>query len=145
MTLKEIKLSLKKVLANFGQVETDKGVLEFVGEDLTVGSEVYVNSEIAPDGEYITPDGKTITVESGLIKEIKEPVAEEPVAEEMEEDTPDLQAEINEIKAQLASLVSVVDELATKLQEIESKLAEPATEPAAEEFKKTSKSTLFRN
>ena len=141
MTLKEIKFSLKKVLANFGQVETDKGVLEFVGEEMTVGSEVYINSEIAPDGEYLTPDGKTIVVESGLIKEIKEPVTEEPVA--MQDEA--LQAELDEIKAQLASLVEIVDELASRLEEIEGKLAEPVEKPAPEEFKKTNKTTLFRN
>lgn len=140
MTLKEIKFSLKKVLANFGQVETDKGVLEFVGEELTVGSEVYINSEIAPDGEYLTPDGKTIVVESGLIKEIKEPVAEE-----MQDETVGFQAELDEIKAQLASLVEIVDELASRLEEIETKLAEPIEKPAPEEFKKTNKTTLFRN
>ena len=141
MTLKEIKFSLKKVLANFGQVETDKGVLEFVGEEMTVGSEVYINSEIAPDGEYLTPDGKTIVVESGLIKEIKEPVTEEPVA--MQDEA--LQVELDEIKAQLASLVEIVDELASRLEEIEAKLAEPVEKPAPEEFKKTNKTTLFRN
>ena len=141
MTLKEIKFSLKKVLANFGQVETDKGVLEFVGEEMTVGSEVYINSDIAPDGEYLTPDGKTIVVESGLIKEIKEPVTEEPVA--MQDEA--LQAELDEIKAQLASLVEIVDELASRLEEIETKLAEPVEKPAPEEFKKTNKTSLFRN
>lgn len=141
MTLKEIKFSLKKVLANFGQVETDKGVLEFVGEEMTVGSEVYINSEIAPDGEYLTPDGKTIVVEAGLIKEIKEPVTEEPV--EMQDEA--LQVELDEIKAQLASLVEIVAELASRLEEIEAKLAEPVEKPAPEEFKKTNKTTLFRN
>lgn len=140
MTLKEIKFSLRKVLANFGQVETDKGVLEFVGEEMTVGSEVYINSEIAPDGEYLTPDGKTIVVEAGLIKEIKEPVAEE-----MQDETVGFQAELDEIKAQLASLVEIVDELASRLEEIEAKLAEPVEKPAPEEFKKTNKTTLFRN
>lgn len=141
MTLKEIKFSLKKVLANFGQVETDKGVLEFVGEELTVGSEVYINSEIAPDGEYLTPDGKTVVVEAGLIKEIKEPVTEEPV--EMQDEA--LQVELDEIKAQLASLVEIVAELASRLEELEAKLAEPVEKPASEEFKKTNKTTLFRN
>lgn len=141
MTLKEIKFSLKKVLANFGQVETDKGVLEFVGEEMTVGSEVYINSEIAPDGEYLTPDGKTIVVEAGLIKEIKEPVTEEPVA--MQDEA--LQVELDEIKSQLASLVEIVAELASRLEEIEAKLAEPVEKPAPEEFKKTNKTSLFRN
>lgn len=140
MTLKEIKFSLKKVLANFGQVETDKGVLEFVGEEMAVGSEVYINNDIAPDGEYLTPDGKTIVVESGLIKEIKEPVTEE-----MQDETVGFQAELDEIKAQLASLVEIVDELASRLEEIETKLAEPVEKPAPEEFKKTNKTTLFRN
>ena len=140
MTLKEIKFSLKKVLANFGQVETDKGVLEFVGEEMAVGSEVYINSDIAPDGEYLTPDGKTIVVESGLIKEIKEPVTEE-----MQDETVGFQAELDEIKDQLANLVEIVDELATRLEEIETKLAEPIEKPAPEEFKKTNKTSLFRN
>ena len=140
MTLKEIKFSLKKVLANFGQVETDKGVLEFVGEEMTVGSEVYINSDIAPDGEYLTPDGKTIVVESGLIKEIKEPVTEE-----MQDETVGFQAELDEIKTQLASLVEIVDELASRLEELEAKLAEPVEKPAPEEFKKTNKTSLFRN
>lgn len=138
MTLKEIKFSLKKVLANFGQVETDKGVLEFVGEEMTVGSEVYINGEIAPDGECLTPDGKTVVVEAGLIKEIKEPVTEE-----MQDET--LQAELDEIKAQLASLVEIVDELASRLEELEAKLSEPVEKPAPEEFKKTNKTSLFRN
>lgn len=140
MTLKEIKFSLKKVLANFGQVETDKGVLEFVGEEMTVGSEVYINGEIAPDGEYLTPDGKTVVVEAGLIKEIKEPVTEE-----MQDETVGFQAELDEIKAQLASLVEIVDELASRLEEIETKLAEPVEKPAPEEFRKTNKTSLFRN
>lgn len=138
MTLKEIKFSLKKVLANFGQIETDKGVLEFVGEEMTVGSEVYINGEIAPDGEYLTPDGKTVVVEAGLIKEIKEPVTEE-----MQDES--LQAEIDEIRAQLADLVEIVTELASRLEELEAKLAEPVEKPAPEEFKKTNKTTLFRN
>lgn len=140
MTLKEIKFSLKKVLANFGQVETDKGVLEFVGEEMTVGSEVYINSEIAPDGEYLTPDGKTVVVEAGLIKEIKEPVTEE-----MQDETVGFQAELDEIKAQLADLVEIVAELASRLEELEAKLAEPVEKPAPEEFKKTNKTSLFRN
>lgn len=138
MTLKEIKFSLKKVLANFGQIETDKGVLEFVGEEMTVGSEVYINGEIAPDGEYLTPDGKTVVVEAGLIKEIKEPVTEE-----MQDES--LQAEIDEIRAQLADLVEIVTELASRLEELEGKLAEPVEKPAPEEFRKTNKTTLFRN
>lgn len=141
MTLKEIKFSLKKVLANFGQVETDKGVLEFVGEEMTVGSEVYINSEIAPDGEYLTPDGKTVVVEAGLIKEIKEPVTEEPV--EMQDEL--LQVELDKIKDQLEDLVEIVAELASRLEEIEAKLAEPVEKPAPEEFKKTNKTSLFRN
>lgn len=138
MTLKEIKFSLKKVLANFGQIETDKGVLEFVGEEMTVGSEVYINGEIAPDGEYLTPDGKTVVVEAGLIKEIKEPVTEE-----MQDES--LQAEIDEIRAQLADLVEIVTELASRLEELEAKLAEPVEKPAPEEFRKTNKTSLFRN
>lgn len=91
------KLLLKSILSlQFGEVSTDKSVLYWDGtEDLKEGDEVYVKGENdefvpAPDGDYITEDGKTITVVEGKVAEIKdaeaevapeEPANEEPVAE----------------------------------------------------------------
>lgn len=69
-----------------GSVNTDKGVLEWDGEeDLKEGDEVFVTDEegnrvAAPDGDYVTEDGKTIAVVEGKVASITDPAAE--VAEE---------------------------------------------------------------
>lgn len=93
----KLKVVLKSLLSlQMGEVATDKAVLKWDGEgDLAEGMEVFVvgeDDEIvpAPDGDYITEDGKTITVVEGKVAEIKdaeaevapeEPANEEPIAE----------------------------------------------------------------
>ena len=94
--INRFKAALAKMLAAFGNVSTDRGILAWDGEeDLKAGDDVYIedregNREPAPDGEYVTSDAKTIVVESGKVAEIKDPEAEvspeEPVeVEETEE------------------------------------------------------------
>ena len=67
---------------DFGKKATDKGDIEWDGdEDLKAGDAVYVTDEegnrvAAPDGEYVTEDGKTIVVVDGKVSEIKDPKAE---------------------------------------------------------------------
>lgn len=63
-------------------VGTDKGPLFWLGkEDLKDGTEVFVDSEdaeglvAAPDGEYVTEKGTTITVTEGVVSSIKRPAA----------------------------------------------------------------------
>ena len=90
--INRFKAALAKLLAVFGNVTTDKGVLAWDGEeDLKAGDAVYIedqegNREAAPDGDYITSDNKTIVVVDGKVSEIKDPEAgvapEEPAAEE---------------------------------------------------------------
>ncbi len=76
------KAALAKLLAAFGNVSTDKGVLAWDGdEDLKAGDAVYIedtdgNRETAPDGDYVTSDAKTIVVADGKVSEIKDPEAE---------------------------------------------------------------------
>ena len=76
------KAALAKLLAAFGNVSTDKGVLAWDGdEDLEAGDAVYIedqegNRETAPDGDYVTSDAKTIVVVDGKVSEIKDPEAE---------------------------------------------------------------------
>lgn len=66
----------------FGSVTTDKGVLVWDGdEDLKAGDRVEVEDaeggrSAAEDGEYMTPDGKTIVVAGGEVAEIRDPEAE---------------------------------------------------------------------
>ena len=76
------KARLAKLLASFGSVSTDRGVLSWDGEeDLKAGDEVYIldgegNRSNAEDGDYITTDAKTIVVADGKVSEIKDPEAE---------------------------------------------------------------------
>ena len=80
--IKRFKAALAKLLAAFGNVSTDKGVLAWDGdEDLKEGDAVYIedadgNRETAPDGDYVTSDAKTIVVADGKVSEIKDPEAE---------------------------------------------------------------------
>ena len=64
-------------------VETDKGKLEWDGEDedLKEGDAVYITDEEgnrnpAPDGDYTTEDGKVISVVDGKVASITDPKAE---------------------------------------------------------------------
>lgn len=63
-----------------GSVDTDKGKLYAEGEgDLKAGDAVYSDEKKetpAADGDYVTPDGKTIVVKDGKVSEIKDPAAE---------------------------------------------------------------------
>ena len=96
--IKRFKAALARMLAEFGNISTDKGVLAWDGdEDLKAGDAVYIedqegNRETAPDGDYVTSDGKTIVVADGKVAEIRDPEAEvspeEPVERVEESETP---------------------------------------------------------
>ena len=70
------RLKLAKLLIQFKEVRTSGGILTMEGE-LEVGQDVFVESDgeliPAPDGDYMTEDGITITVEGGKIISITEP------------------------------------------------------------------------
>lgn len=86
--IKRFKAALARLLAEFGNVSTDKGVLAWDGdEDLKEGDAVYIedqegNRETAPDGDYVTSDNKTIVVADGKVAEIRDPEAEVAPTEE---------------------------------------------------------------
>lgn len=90
--IKRFKAALARLLAEFGNISTDKGVLAWDGdEDLKAGDAVYIedqegNREAAPDGDYVTSDAKTVVVADGKVAEIRDPEAEvapeEPAPEE---------------------------------------------------------------
>lgn len=89
MKKKGLLQRLAKALVEMGNVTTDKGILAWDGdEDLKAGDSVYIedadgNRSDAPDGDYVTGDGKTIVVEGGKVSEIRDPQAEvEPSGEE---------------------------------------------------------------
>ena len=94
--IKRFKAALARLLAEFGNISTDKGVLAWDGdEDLKEGDAVYIedadgNRETAPDGDYVTTDAKTVVVADGKVAEIRDPEAEvapeEPAQEEAEKE-----------------------------------------------------------
>lgn len=147
----KVKLTLQKLLLQFGEVSTDKGLLEYTGEELVVGAEVFIEGNPAPDGEYKIAEDKVIVVADGKVAEIKEPAPEpepEPApevpVEAAEEDLvmviEPLVNEINAVKAELEAVKS-------RLAEIESKLQEDAAKPADEVFstQNGTKSNFYRN
>lgn len=80
--LSKFKAALAKMLQEFGNVTTDKGVISWDGdEDLKAGDSVYVEDSdgkrtAAPDGDYKTDDNKVIVVVEGKVSEIKDAEAE---------------------------------------------------------------------
>jgi ketosteroid isomerase-like protein len=94
--IKRFKAALARLLAEFGNISTDKGVLAWDGdEDLKEGDAVYIedqegNRTDAPDGNYVTSDAKTVVVADGKVAEIRDPEAEvapeEPAREEAEKE-----------------------------------------------------------
>ena len=80
--LSKFKAALAKMLQEFGNVTTDKGVISWDGdEDLKAGDSVYIedsegNRTPAPDGDYKTDDNKVIVVVEGKVSEIKDAEAE---------------------------------------------------------------------
>lgn len=150
------------MLMNFGEVSTDKGNLEFTGDILEVGTEVFIDDMAAPDGDYETED-RIIVVVDGVVTDIKEkeapaeeeaPAIEEEAPAEEEISFEDNIAEIlqplvdqlNQAKADVEALRAEIEPLKARLAEIEAKLLEDSAKPAEEEFKEAkTKSNFFRN
>lgn len=147
----KVKLTLQKLLLQFGEMSTDKGILEYTGEELVVGAEVFIDGNPAPDGEYKIAEDKVIVVADGKVAEIKEPApapepepAPEVPVEAAEEDLVKvLEPLVNEINAVKAELEAVK----ARLAEIESKLQEDAAKPADEVFstQNGNRSNFYRN
>ena len=145
--LEKIKAELAKLLIKYSVVKTDKAVLEYDGEELVAGMDVYVTDENgdkvpAEDGEYVTEDNKTITVKDGKVESIVDPVAEvdaeedekkedepmveepakeeEPMPEDKKEDEvnlEDVNTEIDELRKEVDELYKIVDSLLKKVGE----------------------------
>ena len=105
MKLEKIKAELAKLLIKFSALKTDKAVLEYEGDELRVGDNVFITNEdserVAPEnGDYKTEDGKIITVEDGRVTNIVEIETEVDAETEIVEDTvveePEVKEELEE-------------------------------------------------
>lgn len=152
-----LKLALKRLLSlQFGQVTTDKAVLIWDGsENLKEGDEVFIQEEgndepvVAPDGEYVTEDNKTIVVVDGKVAEIRDPEAEvapeaeaeveaesieaaemEPEADPIDEPEAEEEAEatiedrVAALEARVAEFVEGVNQIINSIAALESRIAE---------------------
>lgn len=147
--LEKLKTRLAKLLAEFGVVSTDKGALYWDGdEDLKAGDMVQKESEsgersAAPDGQYTTEDGKTITVVDGKVSEIVDPKAEVDGADETSPagggDPTPVDAELQEIRKEVAEIRDMVEKLMGAIESTKSDVKAmkqaPAASSAHEEFK----------
>ena len=144
--LEKIKAELAKLLIKYSVVKTDKAVLEYDGEDLVAGMDVYITDEEgnkvpAEDGEYVTEDNKVITVKDGKVESIIDKAAdveaeedekkedepmeepakeEEPMPEDKKEDEvnlEDVNTAIDELRKEVDELYKIVDGLMNKVGE----------------------------
>lgn len=169
--LEKIKLELQQLLLKHGAVKTDKAVIEYDGEELTVNSNVYTTNEngektVVKDGAYITEDGTTINVENGKVVSIvekeeelaeeqpKEEVVEEEIKEEEKTEMEDTTTAIDELRKEVDELYKLVDSILKKIGETRDEadarfnklekmsIAKPATEEF-EQIKEKDKSNIF--
>ena len=144
--LAKIKAELAKLLIKYSVVKTDKAVLEYEGEELVAGMDVYITDENgdkvpAEDGDYVTEDNKTISVKDGKVESIvdraaevdaeedekpkdepmEEPIAEEPMPEDKKEEEEinleDVNTAIDELRKEVDELYKIVDGLMAKVGE----------------------------
>ena len=133
--LEKIKAELAKLLIKYSVVKTDKAVLEYDGEDLVAGMDVFVTDENgdkvpAEDGDYVTEDNKTITVKDGKVESIVDPVAEvdaeeedekkedEPMEEPSKEEEPMPEDEKEEDKVSLEDVNTAIEGLRKEVDEL---------------------------
>ena len=153
MKINKFKQALRKLLAEFSSVATDKGTLVWDGdEDLKEGDAVHtVNEEgndiAVEDGDYNSEDGKLIiTVQDGkvtAIKEVEKETEEETTEEEVEaeetteptepsnESVEEVVEEIEALRTEIAELRQLIGELTSRVEKVE---GAPVAKSAEEEF-----------
>ena len=91
--LTKIKTALAKILAEFGTITTNRGILSWDGDgELEVGVEVFIEDEEGnrtkpEDGDYSADNGVVYAIADGKVVDVKEPGAEV-TEEEPEEEEP---------------------------------------------------------
>lgn len=138
--LKNLKQKLAKILLEFGEIETEQGTLEFEGEEIAVGVEVFIGETPAPDGDYTT-EAQRITVIEGKVAEIieiktdEETTAEEQeMAEEEETTAEEEKPEENPLQAEIDSLKEIVATLTAEVEALKAAVAKETPAPIEEQF-----------
>ena len=153
----KIKEMLKSILLQFDGVQTDKGMLTWLGDkELQVGDEVFIDSKVAPDGDYVVDD-KVFEVKNGKVEEIKvkemedvkpenlETEPEKPTEPEGTEDKPapdEKDQKITELENKVAELENKLADIIARIEKVEST---PVVEPVVEEFDQINKKNSTGN
>ena len=147
--MSKLKDSIKALLLQFSEVETDKGILTWEEDgEIMVGYAVYMDGEPAADGEYVAGEN-IIVVAEGKVAEIKPveapaedpaPAAEPEPAQAAEEPAPVAEPEMpveptapveDEKDMKIKELEDRIVKLETDMAELVAKVAEIAVTPAA--------------
>lgn len=159
-----------KSFVKCGSVETDKGIVYWVGEaDLQIGDELFYNTENeeavkVEDGEYTLNDGTVIVVKEGLVSEIREKDGEqegeldmetenkndveleaetENVAEELAVETENQEESVNAtLEANFAELRNEYENLKTQFEDLKTFVENLVKKPAAEPIVEEYKKTV---
>lgn len=164
--MSKLKNSIKALLLQFSEIETDKGILTWEEDgEIMVGYAVYIDGNPAADGEYVAGEN-VIVVAEGKVTEIKpvempteDPKPEEPVESVQTEEVPVEPAPVEPAPApapaedekdmKLKELEDRIAKLETDLADLVAKVAEIATAPAAapaeEEFEAITKTQKTGN
>lgn len=154
--IQKLRETLKKLLAEFGEVKTDLGTVEYFGDSIGEGVEVTVDGKPAPSATYTCEDGTQFIVKEGVVESIveAEPEEEEKPVEEATEETPEEEEKPAEVETpeetpedeetpeetpdakdeEIASLNAKIAELEAKIAELEALVEKPAEKPITEQF-----------
>ena len=132
--MSKLKNSIKALLLQFSEVETDKGILTWEADgEIMVGYAVYMDGEPAADGEYVAGENIIVVAEGKVaeIKPVEAPAVDPAPAAEPEMPVEPEPAQAAEEPAPVAepempvepAPVVVVDDEDMKLKELEDRIA----------------------
>lgn len=128
---KNIVKTLMSELLKFGSLETDKGTVYFMEDELTEGTKVFDESgAMLDDGLYTVSEEFSFDVAEGTVtklnkKEEEKPAEEQPEEPEQQEEAPkDEEPETEQPKDDVEDLKKQLEEKDAKIKELEDKIAE---------------------
>jgi len=123
MTEKDVKTFGEKIDTILDKIKglsrinpTDQTLKDKDGKEFTLEKESgapAVGDKASPDGTFVMADGKTIVIEDGAVKEIKEPAAAKTELELANEKIADLEKQLDEEKAKVADTEKVKTDAVT--------------------------------
>jgi hypothetical protein len=114
-------------------------MVEFEGEEIKVGTALFIGGEPAPDGVHELEDGRKLTVSEGVVSEMSIEVDEDASQEEIQEALAKLKETFKSLEAEMKTAKEGFEtELAKKDDEIADLKTELSATPATKPIKHTS-------